>query len=151
MSDKLEKFVVTSLKEQEQVVELVERLFSVAQPGAVFGEPVTSEEHTIITACEVKVGMGFGYGSGGGSGSGPDEGETKSEEGAAGASEGAGYGNGGGGGGVSGGRPVAVIAIGPHGVRVEPVVDVTKIALAFFTTLGSMFFMLNKMRRASRR
>jgi uncharacterized spore protein YtfJ len=151
MSEKLEKFAVTSLEEQEQVVELVEQLFSVAQPGAVFGEPVTSEEHTIITACEVKVGMGFGYGSGGGSGTGPIEGEEKSEEGAEIPREGTGYGSGGGGGGVSGGRPVAVIEIGPHGVQVEPVVDVTKIALAFFTTLGSMFFMLNKMRKASMR
>ena len=45
---------------------------------------------------------------------------------------------------------LAVINIGPEGVCVEPVVDATKIALAFFTTLGSMLFMLGKMRRASR-
>jgi hypothetical protein len=30
-------------------------------------------------------------------------------------------------------------------------VDITKVMLAFFTTLGSMFFMLGKMRKAARR
>jgi hypothetical protein len=44
-------------------------------------------------------------------------------------------------------RPVAVISVGPEGVQVESVVDPTKIAIAFFTTLGSMFFMLSRMRR----
>lgn len=93
--------------------------------------------------------MGFGYGSGGGSGTEPDEGEAVSENESQDERGAAGFGGGGGGGGVSGGRPVAVISIGPKGVRVEPVVDVTKIALAFFTTLGSMFFMLAKMRKAA--
>jgi hypothetical protein len=44
---------------------------------------------------------------------------------------------------------MAVINIGPSGVRVEPVVDVTKIGLALFTTLGAMFMMLSRMRRAA--
>jgi len=125
-------------------------LFDVAQPGAVFSEPVTAEGHTIITASEVSVGMGFGYGMGGGTS--PrragakmaSEGETQDEE------DSDGIGGGGGGGGASGGRPVAVISIGKEGVQVEPVVDVTKIALAFFTTLGSMFFMRSKMRQAGK-
>ena len=53
-------------------------------------------------------------------------------------------------GGVAVGRPVAAISVGPNGVRVEPVVDATKIALAFFTMLGSMLIMLGRMRRAGR-
>jgi hypothetical protein len=36
-------------------------------------------------------------------------------------------------------------------VQVEPVVDATKIALAFFTALGSMLFMLINMRKAAER
>jgi hypothetical protein len=36
------------------------------------------------------------------------------------------------------------------GLRIEPVVDVTKIGLAFFTTMGAMLLMLGRMRRASR-
>lgn len=148
MSEEFNKIVATMVKNQEQAAELVEKLFTVAQPGAVYSEPVTVGEHTIITASEVKVGMGFGGGGGGAPGTEPAEGEAKSENEPRDEEEGVGFGVGGGG--VSGGRPVAVIDIGPEGVRVEPVVDPTKIALAFFTTLGSMFFMLNKMRRSSR-
>ena len=150
MGKEFDEIVVTTVKSQEQAAELVEKLFAVAQPDAVFSGPVTVGEHTLITASEVKVGMGFGYGVGGGTGFQPAEDEAASEEEAQDENVGTGFGSGGGGGGVSGGRPVAVISIGPEGVRVEPVVDTTKIALAFFTTLGSMLFMLSKMRRASR-
>jgi hypothetical protein len=45
-------------------------------------------------------------------------------------------------------RPVAVISVGPDGVDVEPVVDVTKLGLALFTALGAMFLMFGRMRRA---
>ena len=60
---------------------------------------------------------------------------------------GEGYGGGGGGGGFSAGRPVAAIIVEPEGVRIEPIVDPTKIALAFFTVLGSIFWMGYRMRR----
>jgi len=146
MSKEFNKIVATAVKNQEQAAELVEKLFAVAQPGAVYGEPVTVGEHTVITASEVNVGMGFGFGGGSGRGGRRQrvsEDKPQDEEGEA------GIGGGGGGGGASAGRPVAVISIGPEGVQVEPVVDPTKIALAFFTTLGSMFFMLSKMRKAS--
>jgi len=43
-----------------------------------------------------------------------------------------------------------VIEIGPRGVRVEPVIDPTKIALAFFTTLGAMAMMWSRMSRGSK-
>jgi uncharacterized spore protein YtfJ len=132
-------------------MEMVEKLFAVAQPGAVYSEPVTTEGYTVITASEVKVGMGIGFGSGGGNIAETDEDKAASKNEPLGEKGVAGYGSGGGGGGVAGGRPVAVINISSEGVQVEPVVDVTKIALAFFTTLGSMFFMLSKMRKASHR
>jgi uncharacterized spore protein YtfJ len=129
---------------QDQSFQLIERLFTVAQPGAVFGEPVSAAGRTIITASEVYVGMGVGFGFG--AGSGPAEGEEAEE------SEGeqaSGMGGGGGGGGGASGRPVAVVDVSDEGVQIEPVVDATKIALAFFTALGSMFFMLTRMRRAA--
>jgi len=147
MSDEFNEVVVTAVKNQEQAAELVEKLFAVAQPGAVYGEPVTAEGYTVITASEVSVSMGFGYGIGGGTGTESAEGEDE-PEGENG--EAKGFGGGGGGGGVSMGRPVAVISIGPEGVQVEPVVDATKIALAVFTTAGSMLIMLGKMLKASR-
>lgn len=140
--------VAVSLAEgREDAAALVEKLFDVAQPGAVFGEPVSVGDHTVITASEIKVGAGFGYGGGGGSGPSEPGGAAGTEGGEA----GAGFGGGGGGGGVSGGRPVAAISVGPDGVRVEPVLDVTKIALAALTTLGAMFMLFSRMQAASRR
>jgi uncharacterized spore protein YtfJ len=147
MSEEFNEVMVTAAKNQEQAAELVEKLFAVAQPGAVYGEPVTAEGHTVITASEVSVGMGFGYGIGGGSGGARRRQRGSEDEPREQGSE-AGVGSGGGGGGASMGRPVAAITIGPKGVRVDPIVDVTKIALAFFTTIGSMFIMLSKMRKA---
>jgi len=149
MSEEFNEVMATAGKNQEQAAELVEKLFAVAQPGAVYSEPVTAEGYTVITASEVSVGMGFGYGIGGGSGgAGRGQGESEDEPEDEGGE--AGVGGGGGGGGASMGRPVAAITISPQGVRIDPIVDVTKISLAFFTTIGSMFFMLSKMRRAGR-
>ena len=41
-------------------------------------------------------------------------------------------------------RPVAVITVGPEGTKVEPVVDPTKIAIAFFTTFAAMVISLSQ-------
>ena len=123
-----------ALASQDRTAQTVEKLFAVAEPGAIFAPPVESGEHTLITASEVMIGMGVGFGLGGGE---EDDGES-------------GAGGGGGGGGTSFGRPVAVISIGPNGVDVETVVDVTKIAIAFVTALGAIFLSLRRMRRMSR-
>ena len=141
MKEQFDELTGAAVEAQGQGIELVEKLFTVAQPGAVFGEPMSVAGRTLITASEVTVGMGVGFGFGGGSATG-EEGEP--DEG-----EGAGMGGGGGGGGGASGRPVAVIEVSEHGVRVEPVVDITKIALAFFTAFGSMAFMLTRMRKAA--
>ena len=45
-------------------------------------------------------------------------------------------------------RPVAAIIIEPDGVRVEPIMDPTKIAVAFFTTLLSIIMALSKARKS---
>jgi uncharacterized spore protein YtfJ len=148
MADQLEMFA-EKIMDQREAKELVERLFVVAEPEVVFSDPVTQGEYTAITAREVTIGLGFGFGGGGGKGpnvaTGEDVAETDTLPDA-----GAGFGGGGGGGGSSAGRPVAVIEIGPSGVRVEPIVDPTKIAIAMFTTLGSMGIMLMKMARQMR-
>ncbi len=54
-------------------------------------------------------------------------------------------GSGGGGGGSVYSRPVAVIISSPEGVRVEPVFDLTKIALAGMTTGVLMFGMVARL------
>jgi uncharacterized spore protein YtfJ len=153
MSERFDDIAVTAVKTQEQSKEVVEKLFDVAQPEAVFSEPVTAGDYTIITASEVSVGMGFGYGIGGGTASeeASDEGEAPgADEVEAEGGEASGFGGGGGGGGFSMGRPVAVISVGPGGVHVEPVRDVTKIGMALLTTAGAMLIMLGRMHKASR-
>jgi uncharacterized spore protein YtfJ len=142
VSDQYNEIIMTGIKNWEKGTALVEKLFTAAQPSAVYSEPVTAGDYTVITASEVRVGMGFGYGAGGGSA--PEATEAGGDQ-----VQGEGAGGGGGGGGASGSRPVAVVSIGPNGVQVEPVVDVTKIALAFITAVGSMLFTLKKMRQAS--
>jgi uncharacterized spore protein YtfJ len=151
MSEKFEKVAAAAAGNQELAAQVVGKLFDVAQPGSVYAEPVTAGDHTVITASEVSVGMGFGLGIGGGEGRGGPKKETNEDEPvedeAEYEGEGSGLGGGGGGGGASLARPVAVISVGPEGIQVEPVVDPTKIAIAFFTTLGSMLFMLSRMRK----
>jgi len=104
---------------------MIEKIFAAAQPGAVFSAPVVSGAYTIVTASEVAAGGGFGFGSGSGSGS-----EASAETALGNAASLPGGAAGGGGGGGSSGRPVAAIVVGPDGVKVEPIVDTTKIALA---------------------
>jgi len=122
----------------EQSREMLEHLLAAAQPGAVYSQPVAHGEYTVITASEVADGGGFGMGFGAPSATRP--GEVAQEQQSNG-------GGGSGGGGGSSGRPVAVIVIGPAGVEVKPVLDVTKIGLAALTTWGAMLVTLRKMRK----
>ncbi len=70
MSEGVERFPDAARAGQEQGFEVLDKLFTVARPGAVFGEPVSAAGRTIITASEVTVGMGLGFGFGGGPGPG---------------------------------------------------------------------------------
>lgn len=118
------------------VVETVmSRLMETAKAEAVFGKPVERGETVVIPCSEVMAGVGMG----GGSGSSPDQQGRQSE--------GSGLGTGGG----ARARPVAAIIITAEGVRVEPIVDATKIALAAFTTFGFIFAWLVRLNRHARR
>jgi uncharacterized spore protein YtfJ len=128
--DGIEPMNLAGLQSETTALAAIAKLFDVYQPGVVFSEPSTVGDHSVITAAEVHVGLGLGFGHGSG-----------------GPKESGGEGGGGGGGGASTGRPVAAIIISPKGVQVEPIVDVTKIALAFFTTIGAMFMAWRAMRR----
>ena len=130
---------------------MIDKIYAAAQPGAVFSAPVVAGSNTIITASEVAAGGGFGFGSGSGarpgSSAGQAFGQTNTSGQAPPASRSGGAGGGGGGGGSSG-RPVAAIVIGPDGVKVEPIVDPTKIALAAIGAWLSIALLL--VRRARR-
>ena len=147
MGESKENPLRTHLNSLEETNELNKKLLEVAQPKAVFGEPIEHGEYTLVPAAEVfaAVGVGYGFGAGGGgprartAGREMSEGDGESDMG----------GGGGGGGGTSSGRPVAVISVGPDGVDIKPVFDMTKIGLALITTLGSMGLMFLKMNRKS--
>ena len=120
---------VISTSSLEMTRDMMEQFIAVASVEAVYGEPIQSGDTLIIPTAEVVSFMGFGLGDSG-----------KQNAGA-----------GGGGGGQTHSRPVAVIIAGPEGIRVEPVVDVTKIALAMFTAAGFMAATLMRMMNPRRR
>jgi uncharacterized spore protein YtfJ len=112
----------------------MEEFLATADVSVVYGEPIQHEDTIIIPTAEVLAGLGFGFGSG--SGNSPEASDQKP-------AEGSGFGGGGGGRILS--RPVAVVVASPEGVRVEPVIDITKIALAGLTALGFMVGMMFRM------
>jgi len=113
----------------------MDKFLSAGSVEAVYGKPVVNGDTLIIPAAEVLSGAGFGMGYGSGGSEGSDEQSPQTGSGA-----------GGGGGGRVFSRPVAVVIASPDGVRIEPVVDVTKIVLALFTALGFMVGMAARMR-----
>ena len=147
MNDTVNDAMESVRKESEARSAALQRLLSTADSSKVFGAPVSSAGYTAIPAAEVMSGGGFGSGMGFGSphthrkqaadeasgiaGGGPEEaGEVGP------AMEGAGGGGGGGGGAMA--RPVAVIVVGPDGVRVKPVLDITKLGLTALGLLGTV-------------
>jgi uncharacterized spore protein YtfJ len=151
MSETVDNLVASMNKSQEESMKVVDKILAAAQPGAVYGAPVVSGSYTVITASEVVAGGGFGFGSqlsptpATTSGQTPDEQAPQAQR-----QEPVAIGGGGGGGGGSTGRPVAIIVMGPDGVRVRPVLDITKLALAWVTAGGAMALMLRRMRKASK-
>lgn len=121
----------------QAVTDIMDRLLETAGVEKVFGPPLRKGEFTVIPAAEILAGVGFGVGFGGGTGVNDENEEVVGE----------GSGGGGGGGGRTFARPVAVIVIGPDDVRVEPIIDRTKIALTALTAIGFVFGLMAKMRR----
>ena len=103
---------------------VVENLLATADVARVYGKPIRQADVLLIPAAEVVAAAGFGAGFGSG---------LRAVVGARPRREG---GGGGGGGGKAFSRAVAVIEVSPAGVRVRPVVDYTKIALAALTAAG---------------
>ena len=139
MSEEFNNLILESFPTQKDANELMDKMFEAAKPSAIFSAPVVHGEYAVITASETIGGLGYGYGGGGG----VDNSKDGEESG------GGSYGSGGGGGGGGSilARPVAAISIGPDGVRVEPIVDPTKIAIAFLTTMAAIFMSMNRIRK----
>ena len=121
----------------ETVENTMERFLAGANVKNVYGRPVQQGDTTIIPAAEVIVAGGFGAGIRVGDMPRSREGEEKQKGGV----------SAGGGGGYTDARPVAVVIASPEGVRVEPIIDLTKIGLAVITAWGFMIAQIMKMRR----
>ena len=111
----------------EQISRALERAGS--GEGAV-GAPVTVGDRTVIPLIETFASGGFGGGSGLGTEGGGNEGS----------------GAGGGGGGIGRSRTIAIADVGPEGVKVRPVVDLTGLALPAVSAIAALV-----MRGAGRR
>jgi uncharacterized spore protein YtfJ len=130
---------MTLPKSMDLAKDTMDKFLDAASVNAVYGAPIQSGDALIIPPAEVLSGMGFGLGAGVGNNAVKDESGQPMQN--------TGGGGGGGGGGRVLSRPVAVIIASPEGVRVEPVVDVTKVALAALTAGGFILGMLLRMLR----
>jgi uncharacterized spore protein YtfJ len=106
-SDDLESLRATTDK-------VMATIAGIANVEAAFGPSRVVGDHTIIPVAEVVGGLGSGMGGG------------RDQTGASGGGAGSG-------GGVTV-RPIATVVVGPEGVTVKPVYDLTKIWLAALTT-----------------
>jgi uncharacterized spore protein YtfJ len=132
--------ITTTLPKSMDLVSVtMDKFLAAASVNAVYGEPIQSGDSLIIPTAEVLSGLGFGVGVGVGNNPAKDEAGKPIQS--------SGGGGGGGGGGRVLSRPVAVVIASPEGVRVEPVVDVTKVALAALTAGGFVLSMLLRMLR----
>ena len=139
----------------ETTTRMVQKILESEDTARAFGKPVEAGDYKVITASETSTFLGFGFGFGTGDTNAEDEdeelnggeeileekfGETTEEE-----KEGEeGMGGGTGAGAHTSSRPVAVITLKPHGVEVEPIVDVNKIALSGFAAASFISFMIAK-------
>ncbi|HZO72512.1 MAG TPA: spore germination protein GerW family protein [Ktedonobacteraceae bacterium] len=123
------------------VTQVMDHLTETAKVEAVFGQPIEHNGIVVIPCSEVSVGLGMGFGSGPAVASNA-EGKQST-------------GSGGGGGGGATGRPIAIIIMSKDGVRVQPVVDATKVVLTTFATLTFILLWIGRLlgdrRRASLR
>jgi uncharacterized spore protein YtfJ len=110
------------------VEQVLNHMLEAASIHAVFGQPIERGNSTVVPCAEVVAGMGMGSGSG-----------TVDEEKST-------IGSGSGGGGGTRARPIAAIVISEDGVRVEPIVDATRVALVAITTAAFVLFWLSRPR-----
>jgi uncharacterized spore protein YtfJ len=97
----------------EDLLGRIARIEEQATVKAVFGEPIRTDGRTLVPVARVAYGFGIGLGRN-------REREEGEEE----------TGEGGGGGGGATVRPMAVLEITDAGIRVRPIVDLTRLVLA---------------------
>jgi len=113
--------LLTSMGRVSGASTIADALAAVSRPEAAVGAAVSAGGYTAVPLVETMFAGGYGMGLGGGNAPGSSE-----------ATDGQSMGGGGGGGGGGAGRSrvVAVLVVGPEGVELRPVVDVTRLGLA---------------------
>ena len=118
-------------------LEPIEKMVDGLGVGAVFGEPIREGGVTVVPVAEVRFAFGYGYGSGRGRSEDAEGGPSTGEEGSGGVSG-------------AGGRASAkgYVRISADGVRFEPVLDVTRLALAGIAFAAWSVFWIGRTMRA---
>jgi uncharacterized spore protein YtfJ len=119
----------------ESAEHLLDRLAEATKIDAVFGPPIERDGVILITCSEQAIGLGGGI-----SPAKPTDAPKK-----AGGNEGIGGGAG------ARGRPVAVIVMTHNGVKVKPIVNVTRVLFAQAFMVGLVFLMTSRLLRHNRR
>ncbi len=122
-------------------IEPIEKMVDALGVGAVFGEPIREGSVTVLPVAEVRFAFGYGYGSGQGRGEETEGSPSTAEQGS-------------GGGSGAGGRASAkgYVRISADDVRFEPVLDVTRLALAGIVFAAwSVFWIGRSIRAVGRR
>ncbi len=123
----------------------IEDMRESASVNAVFGQPVTVGERTVIPIASVTYAVGFGFGEG--------QDQVDAKQAAPGEKQpGPGGGSGAGGGGMVRARPLAVAEITPEGTRIEGIVNEQTISLAgILMAAWSVFWVAAAIMRMFRR
>ena len=118
-------------------LEPIKKMVDVLGVGAVFGEPIREGNVTVVPVAEVRFTFGYGYGSGQGRGEETEGSPSTAEQGS-------------GGGSGAGGRASAkgYVRISADDVRFEPVLDVTRLALAGIAFAAWSVFWIGRTIRA---
>jgi len=122
-----------SAKVAPMMERVLAHLTDLSSPTAVFGAPIERGEMTLIPVSKYSVSLGVG----GGGGTGPKQIDAPA------------LGGEGVGGGGAKGRPIATIIVTPQRVEIQPIIDVTRVALAGMATAVAMtLFITATIRRA---
>jgi uncharacterized spore protein YtfJ len=114
---------------------LLDRLAEATKIDAVFGQPIERDGVTLITCSEQAIGLGGGF-----SPAKPTDSPKKAGE-----NEGIGGGAG------ARGRPIAVVVLTRDGVKVKPIVNVTRVLFAQAVMVGFAFLLVSRLLRHNRR
>lgn len=114
---------------------LLDRLAEATKIEAVFGQPIERDGVTLITCSEQSIGLGGGFSPAKPTDSNKERGENEGMGGGAGAR----------------GRPIAVVVMTRDGVKVKPIVNVTRVIFAQAVMVGIAFLLASRLLRHNRR